>query len=152
MVKQKKLDTLRTADVMAPCVLWIDEIEEGLAGRAGETGTTQRVLGSFLTWMAESNSRFSSSRQPMTLALCLPEPRSQRSVRRTFLCRFAVRKNSKKDIRHTSSNTGDYPDLARIWRPLPALQRGFPAQKSSKPSCQRCTQPTRTIPVWKNST
>lgn len=46
-------ESLKTADVMAPCVLWIDEIEKGLAGRGGETGTTQRVLGSFLTWMAE---------------------------------------------------------------------------------------------------
>lgn len=49
-------ESLKTADVMAPCVLWIDEIEKGLAGRGGETGTTQRVLGSFLTWMAEKNS------------------------------------------------------------------------------------------------
>ncbi len=49
--------SLKTADVMAPCVLWIDEIEKGLAGRGGETGTTQRVLGSFLTWMAEKTSR-----------------------------------------------------------------------------------------------
>jgi SpoVK/Ycf46/Vps4 family AAA+-type ATPase len=37
-------------------VLWIDEIEKGLAGRGGETGTTQRVLGSFLTWMAQKKS------------------------------------------------------------------------------------------------
>ena len=50
-------ESLKTADVMAPCVLWIDEIEKGLAGRGGETGTTQRVLGSFLTWMAEKNSQ-----------------------------------------------------------------------------------------------
>jgi ATP-dependent 26S proteasome regulatory subunit len=48
-------ESLKSADVMAPCVLWIDEIEKGLAGRGGETGTTQRVLGSFLTWMAEKN-------------------------------------------------------------------------------------------------
>jgi SpoVK/Ycf46/Vps4 family AAA+-type ATPase len=48
-------ESLRTADVMAPCVLWIDEIEKGLAGRGGETGTTQRVLGTFLTWMAEKS-------------------------------------------------------------------------------------------------
>ena len=41
---------------MSPCVLWIDEIEKGLAGRGGETGTTQRVLGSFLTWLAEKKS------------------------------------------------------------------------------------------------
>jgi SpoVK/Ycf46/Vps4 family AAA+-type ATPase len=41
---------------MAPCVLWIDEIEKGLAGRGGETGTTERVLGTFLTWLAEKRS------------------------------------------------------------------------------------------------
>ena len=50
-------DSLKTADVMSPCVLWIDEIEKGIAGRGGETGTTQRVLGSFLTWMAEKDSK-----------------------------------------------------------------------------------------------
>ena len=46
-------ESLGTADVMSPCVLWIDEVEKGLAGRGGETGTSQRVLGTFLTWMAE---------------------------------------------------------------------------------------------------
>lgn len=50
-------ESLKTADVMAPCVLWIDEIEKGLAGRGGETGTTQRVLGSFLTWLAQKHSQ-----------------------------------------------------------------------------------------------
>ena len=49
-------ESLKTADVMAPCVLWIDEIEKGLAGRGGETGTTERVLGTFLTWLAEKQS------------------------------------------------------------------------------------------------
>lgn len=50
-------ESLRTADVMAPCVLWIDEVEKGVAGRGGETGTTQRVLASFLSWLAEKKSR-----------------------------------------------------------------------------------------------
>lgn len=54
--ERKLRDSLATADVMAPCVLWIDEIEKGLAGRGGETGTSQRVLGTFLTWMAEKSS------------------------------------------------------------------------------------------------
>ena len=49
--------SLKTTDIMAPCVLWLDEIEKGLAGRGGETGTSQRVLGTFLTWMAEKNSQ-----------------------------------------------------------------------------------------------
>jgi hypothetical protein len=50
-------ESLATADVMTPCVLWIDEIEKGIAGRGGETGTTQRVLASFLAWLAEKKSR-----------------------------------------------------------------------------------------------
>ena len=55
--ERKLRDSLQTADVMSPCVLWIDEIEKGIAGRGGETGTTQRVLGTFLTWMAERKSQ-----------------------------------------------------------------------------------------------
>ena len=55
--ERKLRESLKTADVMSPCVLWIDEIEKGLAGRGGETGTTQRVLGTFLTWMAEKKSQ-----------------------------------------------------------------------------------------------
>jgi hypothetical protein len=55
--ERKLRESLKTADVMSPCVLWIDEIEKGIAGRGGETGTTQRVLGTFLTWMAEKKSQ-----------------------------------------------------------------------------------------------
>jgi len=55
--ERKLRDSLKTADVMSPCVLWIDEIEKGIAGRGGETGTTQRVLGTFLTWMAEKQNQ-----------------------------------------------------------------------------------------------
>lgn len=54
--ERKLRESLRTADVMAPCVLWLDEIEKAIAGRGGETGTTQRVLGTLLTWMAEKKS------------------------------------------------------------------------------------------------
>lgn len=47
-------DALNTAAVMAPCVLWIDEIEKGLGADSGEgSGTSKRVLGTLLTWMAE---------------------------------------------------------------------------------------------------
>ncbi|MEL7185401.1 MAG: AAA family ATPase [Pseudomonadota bacterium] len=55
--ERKLRESLSTADVMSPCVLWIDEIEKGIAGRGGESGTTQRVLGTFLTWMAERQSQ-----------------------------------------------------------------------------------------------
>ncbi len=46
-------EALSTATLMAPCVLWIDEIEKGIAGGRDETGTSRRVLATFLTWLAE---------------------------------------------------------------------------------------------------
>jgi len=46
-------EALRMAEVMAPCVLWIDELEKGIAGGRDDTGTGRRVLATFLTWMAE---------------------------------------------------------------------------------------------------
>ncbi len=48
---------LSTADLMAPCVLWIDEIEKGLAAGDGDDGVSRRVLGTLLTWMAERRTR-----------------------------------------------------------------------------------------------
>jgi hypothetical protein len=50
-------ESLATADVMAPCVLWIDEIEKGVAASDGDSGTSRRLLGAFLTWLAEKKTR-----------------------------------------------------------------------------------------------
>lgn len=48
---------LRLAESVAPCVLWIDEIEKGLGGVASshnsDAGTTARIFASILTWMQE---------------------------------------------------------------------------------------------------
>lgn len=46
-------DALKLADSMSPCVLWLDEVEKGIAGQSNDDGTSQRVLGTLLTWMAE---------------------------------------------------------------------------------------------------
>jgi len=51
---------LAVAEAVAPCVLWIDEIEKGFSGTksSGETdsGVTNRVVQTFLTWMQEKTS------------------------------------------------------------------------------------------------
>ena len=54
--ERKTREALKMADTMAPCVLWIDEIEKGLASDSSDSGTSKRVLGTFLTWMAERKS------------------------------------------------------------------------------------------------
>ncbi|MEJ2669582.1 MAG: AAA family ATPase, partial [Gammaproteobacteria bacterium] len=48
-------ECLHLADNMNPCVLWIDEIEKGLCTQSQDSGTAQRILGTFLTWMSERN-------------------------------------------------------------------------------------------------
>jgi SpoVK/Ycf46/Vps4 family AAA+-type ATPase len=42
-----------TAEVMAPCVLWMDEIEKGMTVGDDDDGLSRRILGTLLTWMAE---------------------------------------------------------------------------------------------------
>ena len=50
-------ETILRAEAMAPCILWIDEIDKGFGGDArSDGGTSQRVLASLLTWMAEKES------------------------------------------------------------------------------------------------
>lgn len=46
-------EAMQIAEVIAPCVLWVDEIEKAFAGSAGDSGTSSRVLATFLTWMQE---------------------------------------------------------------------------------------------------
>ena len=46
-------EALALADVMAPCVLWIDEIEKSIHASANDDGVSRRLLGSLLTWMSE---------------------------------------------------------------------------------------------------
>jgi SpoVK/Ycf46/Vps4 family AAA+-type ATPase len=46
-------EALHLAEQMAPCVLWVDEIEKGLSSGEQDGGVSQRILGTLLTWMAE---------------------------------------------------------------------------------------------------
>lgn len=46
-------EALALAERMAPCVLWMDEVEKGLATGEMDGGVSQRILGTLLTWMAE---------------------------------------------------------------------------------------------------
>jgi len=49
-------DALATAERMAPLVLWLDEVDKGLAGSeraSSDAGTAARVVGALLTWLQE---------------------------------------------------------------------------------------------------
>lgn len=55
--EQNLRNAIRLAEAMAPCVLWVDELEKAFAG-VGNGGheVTARLFGQFLTWMQEKNS------------------------------------------------------------------------------------------------
>ncbi|MEG4010906.1 MULTISPECIES: AAA family ATPase [unclassified Microcoleus] len=51
---------IQLAEAIAPCVLWIDEIDKAfgniISGGDGDSGTSRRVFGSWITWMQEKTS------------------------------------------------------------------------------------------------
>jgi len=56
----KTREMIRIAEAMAPCVLFLDELDKGFAGIGssfvGDSGTSARVFGTILTWMEEKTS------------------------------------------------------------------------------------------------
>lgn len=55
--EQNMRQVFKIAESVAPCILWCDEIDKGMSGSKGssasDSGTTSRVLGSWLTWMQD---------------------------------------------------------------------------------------------------
>ena len=51
---------IKTAEAIAPAVLWLDEMEKGFSGTGSSNmsdgGTTSRVFGTFITWLQEKTS------------------------------------------------------------------------------------------------
>ncbi|WP_341532130.1 AAA family ATPase (plasmid) [Nostoc sp. UHCC 0302] len=44
---------LKTASAIAPCIIWMDELEKALSGSGDTSGVSQRILGNILTFMSE---------------------------------------------------------------------------------------------------
>jgi len=49
---------IETTESLSPCILWIDEIDKSFQfiNQGGDSGTTNRVLSTLLTWLAEKES------------------------------------------------------------------------------------------------
>lgn len=50
---------IKISEAMAPCILWIDEIDKGFSGALNsnaDSGTSARVFGTLITWMQEKKS------------------------------------------------------------------------------------------------
>jgi len=53
--EQRVRKMIEIAEALSPCVLWVDEIDKAFAGAqsSGDSGTTSRVLATFITWLSE---------------------------------------------------------------------------------------------------
>jgi len=51
--EQNLRTALAVAQKMQPCVLWLDEVEKGLSAVSSSDDVSKRMLGTFLTWLAE---------------------------------------------------------------------------------------------------
>ncbi|WP_353650584.1 AAA family ATPase [Nakamurella sp. A5-74] len=74
--EQNMRTAIRTAEAVAPCVLWIDEIEKGFASGAsgsGDSGTSARVFGTFLSWMQEKKAAVFVMATANNISLLPPE-------------------------------------------------------------------------------
>jgi ATP-dependent 26S proteasome regulatory subunit len=56
--ENKIRESLQYAEAISPCILWMDELDKafsGLGGPQGDSGTSSRVFGTFLTWLQEKD-------------------------------------------------------------------------------------------------
>ncbi len=51
--EERTQKALQLAETVAPCVLWIDEIEKAFSFGGSDGGVSKRVFGTILTWMQE---------------------------------------------------------------------------------------------------
>lgn len=58
--EQNMRQALKVAEAMAPCIIYLDEVEKGLSGLASsgqtDSGVTSRLFGTFLTWLNDHES------------------------------------------------------------------------------------------------
>lgn len=56
--ENKILQMIQLSESLSPCVLWVDEIDKAFSEKiqSSDSGTTNRVLATFITWLSEKNS------------------------------------------------------------------------------------------------
>ena len=92
---------------LAPCVLWIDELEKVFAGSgpdsaSADAGVSSRLLASFLSWMQERKAAVFVAATCNNVTVLAARTDPQRPLRRTLLCGPAERSGAKTDLRDSA--------------------------------------------------
>ncbi|HTY21203.1 MAG TPA: AAA family ATPase [Geobacteraceae bacterium] len=154
----------KTAEAIAPCVLWIDEIEAGISsqGFKAEGGSASRVLGSFLTWMQEKRAPVFVAATANAIEMLpaevlrkgrfdeifyvgLPEPKAREEIFRIHLARQCI-DSSAFDITLLAGSTRGFSG-AEIEQSVATAQ--FEALSERRPMVQQDIMAaiSRTVPM-----
>ncbi len=140
-------EALASTELLAPCVLWIDEIEKGLASGGGEDGgVSRRVLGYLLTWMAERKAKVFVVATANAVDELPAELLRKGRFDEIFFVDLPQAARARRDLR---AAPGASPARSGRLRPGCAGRRparGTPAPRSNRPSSARCTTSPPAVP------
>lgn len=105
---------IQTAEAIAPCVLWIDEIEKGfsgVSGPSGDSGTTSRIFGTFLTWMQEKTKPVFVVATANNIALLPPEMMRKGRFDEIFFVDLPTRVERKEILKLHLTRRLKHPDV-----------------------------------------
>jgi len=105
-------DALRRVERMAPCVLWIDEIEKAFVSPGSsesDGGVSKRLVGSLLTWMQERASRVFLVATANSVAELPPEMMRKGRVDEVFFVDLPEAPARKEIFRLHLSRRGEDP-------------------------------------------
>ena len=98
-------EALKLADMMSPCVLWLDEIEKGISTSQNDSGISARVLGTLLTWMSERESKAFIVATSNDISQLPPELVRKGRLDEIFFCRPSKTRYPPGHLSHSSRET-----------------------------------------------
>jgi SpoVK/Ycf46/Vps4 family AAA+-type ATPase len=106
---------IKTAEAVAPSILWLDELEKGFSGTHSssfsDAGTTARVFGSFVTWLQEKTSPVFVIATANNVTLLPPELMRKGRFDDIFFVDLPSREERSDIFRIHLHKRGRHPDL-----------------------------------------
>lgn len=119
---------IKTAEAVAPSILWLDEVEKGFSGTHSssfsDAGTTARVFGSFVTWLQEKSSPVFVIATANNVTLLPPELMRKGRFDDIFFVDLPAQEERSDILRIHLQKRGRHPDLFELDL-LALLSEGF---------------------------
>ena len=118
---------IKAAEASAPCVLWIDEIEAGIANASQKSlgGAASRILAAFLTWMQEKTSPVFIGATANNIELLPPEILRKGRFDELFYVELPSDKEREEIIKIHLERRGVQPTMINNYSDVVKITEGF---------------------------